>query len=158
MKRHIKFKRQIIFIKKSNRFDENWYLEQYPDVAATKCDPIKHYVLHGAKEKRNPNPFFDTKSYLDKYPDINDSELNPFYHYLKWGEGEGREICSADQFSSNIQDEILTSQYRNINQEVDYIDTLQQDLDSAITKCNELEDEKKLLYLQLHQVREELEN
>jgi glycosyltransferase involved in cell wall biosynthesis len=33
-------------------FDRNWYLNEYPDVAKSGMDPLKHYLEYGAKEGR----------------------------------------------------------------------------------------------------------
>lgn len=39
----------------SGLFDGDWYLREYPDVAAAGMDPLLHYVRHGEKEGRLPN-------------------------------------------------------------------------------------------------------
>lgn len=80
----------IAAIKASGRFDEAWYLGQYPDVAASGMDPIEHYVRHGAAEERNPCADFDTRFYLRTYRDVLRAEVNPFRHYIEHGSGEGR--------------------------------------------------------------------
>src|SRR3546814_4663800 len=49
-------------------FDQDWYLESYPDVKVAAVDPAEHYVRHGWKEGRNPGPEFDTLFYLSNYP------------------------------------------------------------------------------------------
>ena len=61
-------------------FDPNFYLAQYPDVAAADVNPLVHYILHGASEGRNPNPFFDTRFYLQSMPEL-DRHHNPLKHY-----------------------------------------------------------------------------
>lgn len=38
----------------SDLFDPKWYLEAYPDVAASGLDPVVHYVRFGEKEGRKP--------------------------------------------------------------------------------------------------------
>ncbi len=35
-------------------FDPNWYLRTYGDVAAAGAEPLKHYLLHGRSEGRQP--------------------------------------------------------------------------------------------------------
>lgn len=35
-----------------------WYAEQNPDVMAAGVDPFLHYIQHGAKEGRQPNPWY----------------------------------------------------------------------------------------------------
>lgn len=78
-------------IRRSCLFDIGWYLEQYPDVAKAGIDPVLHYVRCGAKEGRDPAPWFSTRTYLEAYPDVAASGVNPFYHYIRYGCSEGRE-------------------------------------------------------------------
>lgn len=77
-------------LQRSGVFDAAWYLEQYPDVAASGWDPVRHYVLHGAGEEREPAPWFSTKYYLATNPDVSKEGVNPFYHYVFYGWQEGR--------------------------------------------------------------------
>ena len=80
----------IAAIEASQRFDRYWYLELYPDVAASGIDPIDHYVRHGVAEGRDPCPDFDTRFYLQQNPDVKQSGINPFRHYIEHGFREGR--------------------------------------------------------------------
>lgn len=88
-KRHI--------IKKSGLFDERYYLKSYPDVRLGDIDPIIHYIKHGAREGRNPNPFFDTTFYLNRYEDVAKSKINPLLHYILHGQYEGRKAKTEDR-------------------------------------------------------------
>ncbi|WP_146121602.1 hypothetical protein [Burkholderia multivorans] len=45
-------------IERSGLFDADWYLREYPDVAASGQDPIMHYLVFGAKEGRRPSAGF----------------------------------------------------------------------------------------------------
>ncbi|MEP2651488.1 MAG: hypothetical protein ABJH06_05770 [Paraglaciecola sp.] len=74
----------------SEYFDAAWYLETYPDVAASEINPAEHYLKFGAKEGRFPSPQFDGKWYLQRYPDIADADVNPLIHFIKFGISEGR--------------------------------------------------------------------
>lgn len=78
------------WIAQSGLFFPSWYLETYPDVAATGVDPIQHYVRHGASEGRDPSPFFATEFYLSSNPDVRLAGLNPLDHYARFGAAEGR--------------------------------------------------------------------
>jgi len=60
------------------------------DVHVSDIDPIKHYILFGAKERRNPSPYFETSFYLDEYLDVAQSSINPLLHYILYGAKEGR--------------------------------------------------------------------
>jgi chromosome segregation ATPase len=83
--RVLRYQRDII--QKSGLFDVEFYLRTYPDVAAQKIDPIRHYLLFGASEGRNPNASFDTGRYLDRYPDVKNDrkKINPLIHYILCG-------------------------------------------------------------------------
>ncbi|NCB26919.1 MAG: glycosyltransferase, partial [Bacteroidia bacterium] len=70
--------------------DSDWYLDQYPDVRQLSVDPIQHYVIAGAREGKNPNPYFFTAWYLQEYPDVAAAGLNPLLHYLEHGVSERR--------------------------------------------------------------------
>ena len=74
----------------SSLFDADWYLWQYPDIAASKMDPVVHYLGHGASEGRDPGPGFSTRGYLTRNPDVGAAGMNPLVHYLRYGKAEGR--------------------------------------------------------------------
>jgi hypothetical protein len=76
----------------SELFDANWYLNQYPDVASGDSDPVKHFLVFGGSERRNPSALFDTNKYLQLHPDVKETGLNPLVHYELHGRHEGREI------------------------------------------------------------------
>jgi glycosyltransferase involved in cell wall biosynthesis len=66
----------------SGEFEAQWYLQQYPDVAAAGADPLQHFVHTGARERRKPNPRFDTEGYVRDRPEVARDGVNPFVHYL----------------------------------------------------------------------------
>ncbi len=77
-------------LRRTNLFDENFYLANNPDVAASGVDPALHFAQRGWKEGRKPSPGFDPEFYLSRYPDIAESGANPLLHYLRSGRSEGR--------------------------------------------------------------------
>ena len=85
------FLRCWIVIQHSQLFFPIYYLQRNPDVAASRVNPLMHYILHGAAEGRNPNPLFSTKWYCKKCPDVGKSGINPLFHYIKYGWKEGRD-------------------------------------------------------------------
>lgn len=78
------------YLARTNLFDRQWYLEQYPDVARARVDPIWHYVSIGASEGRNPGPLFNTNWYLQKNKDVAEAGVNPLHHYVGIGWKEAR--------------------------------------------------------------------
>jgi glycosyltransferase involved in cell wall biosynthesis len=75
----------------SGLFDDDWYLNQNPDVAQSTITPVSHYLCWGAREGRDPHPLFDSDWYLRQNPDVDATGINPLVHYLRWGATEGRE-------------------------------------------------------------------
>jgi len=71
-------------------FDRPWYQRRYSDVIAAKIDPLQHFLLHGLREFRDPNPFFDSIWYSSHYPDVGLGGIVPILHYLQAGGAELR--------------------------------------------------------------------
>lgn len=73
-------------------FDEQFYLQQNPDVAAAGVSAQQHYEQFGFREGRDPNPFFDTAYYLQQNGDVAAAGVNPFDHFLQNGVTEQRDF------------------------------------------------------------------
>ena len=66
-------------------FDEQYYLQEYPDVQHLDISPFEHYVQIGWKEDKNPNTYFDNKLYRNLYLIYdNKYKLNPLAHYVRY--------------------------------------------------------------------------
>ena len=89
--RRLRESRAVGELRESGLFDADYYATSYPDVAETGGDPLAHYVRHGAREGRNPNPHFDTVFYLEHNADVVRAGANPLAHYLRSGADEGRD-------------------------------------------------------------------
>ena len=81
---------EIEVVRRSIYFHREWYLRANPDVAASGVDPVVHYVVHGAREGREPGPWFSGQRYLDCNPDVRAAGVNPLSHYILFGLAEGR--------------------------------------------------------------------
>lgn len=81
---------EIAMVSDSGFFDAEWYCENYPDVAQSGDDPLRHFVLHGAYELRDPGPAFSAFKYHQKYPDVTEAGIPALLHYLRNGRSEGR--------------------------------------------------------------------
>mgnify|MGYP001220161347 CR=1 FL=1 len=79
-------------IKKNNLFDIGYYLQNNEDIRKSGKDPILHYIYHGFRENRKPNPEFDAKYYIERHADVKNSNLNPLVHYSLYGLKEDRKI------------------------------------------------------------------
>lgn len=80
----------VELIRNSAYFDAAWYLQAYPDVAASGMDAAAHYLEFGGFEKRNPGPGFDSARYVDQNPDVAAAGMNPLLHFVLHGLSEGR--------------------------------------------------------------------
>lgn len=67
----------------SSLFSPAWYLVRYPEVFEGRLPPALHYVLHGAREGKDPSPEFSTKLYLKAHPEVVASGENPLVHHLR---------------------------------------------------------------------------
>lgn len=90
-------------IKKNNMLDTGYYLNNYKDVRVSGKDPIIHYLYHGYKEGRRPNPDFDGEYYLKKHPDVRKSNLNPLVHYALYGMADGRKTQESSKKSRHLK-------------------------------------------------------
>ena len=81
---------EIAMVAQSGLFEAGWYCENYPDVAQSGGDPLRHFVLHGAYELRDPGPAFSAFKYHQKYPDVTEAGAPALLHYLRNGRSEGR--------------------------------------------------------------------
>lgn len=77
-------------IKKHHLMDIGYYLKNNGTVRLSGVDPILHYIYHGFKEGRRPNPQFDGNYYLETHEDVKNSNLNPLVHYSLYGITEKR--------------------------------------------------------------------
>ena len=78
----------MMIITLSNLFKPDWYLQEYPDVAAAAFDPLVHYVQHGAFEGRLPFKGFAAKNYLENLPLGKKLNRNILAHYILYGSPE----------------------------------------------------------------------
>jgi hypothetical protein len=69
-------------IQASGLFDKAWYLRQNPDVAASRVDPLKHYLKSGSAQGRKPMPLFDPAWYRSQTPTLAESKMEALAHFL----------------------------------------------------------------------------
>lgn len=53
----------LYLVKQTRLFNEQYYLENNPDIAESSMNPLFHYVVYGDKEGRSPSIVFDTTCY-----------------------------------------------------------------------------------------------
>jgi len=82
--------RMMPVVASSGLFDAEWYLKSNPDVARSGIDPVRHYVVFGARELRDPSPIFSTRNYLLRNPDVAAAGINPLGHFALYGRMELR--------------------------------------------------------------------
>lgn len=99
-------KREADLIRESGLFDPNWYLSEYPDVAATGLEPLEHYMRYGALLQRHPGPKFDIHYYLASNTDVASAGVNPLLHYILNGVMEGREALPLPIAPSDYHDRV----------------------------------------------------
>lgn len=80
----------------AKKFDAEFYLASYSDVAKAGVDPLHHFLVAGWKEGRDPCSDFSTDFYIFAHRDIRDAGVNPYVHYLTEGFREGRVTRISD--------------------------------------------------------------
>ncbi len=93
--------RDYVLVRRSKLFDAEWYVAYYPDLADVK-DPARHFVMHGAAERRAASRFFSCHGYTEAYSDVNASDWNPLVHYILVGRKEGRRIFPVMDASGRV--------------------------------------------------------
>ncbi|MEM0906760.1 MAG: glycosyltransferase [Pseudomonadota bacterium] len=88
IRKHKKYRRVRRDIRRE--FDDAFYLGTYPELRQLRIGPLRHYIIQGWKEGKDPNELFSTKAYLEMYHDVADMNVNPFQHYVVHGREEGR--------------------------------------------------------------------
>ena len=76
-------------VARSGLFDRDWYVQTYPDLNATRANPLSHFCVCGWREGRKPNFYFDPKWYRDYCAQARKPGVNPLLHYLELGEPQG---------------------------------------------------------------------
>ena len=71
-------------------FDSRWYLDQHPEVARAKMNPLIHYLRKGWLAGYDPSPIFSVTWYRKNYPDVVSNKLDPLSDYIWRGFKEGR--------------------------------------------------------------------
>lgn len=88
-------------------FDPNFYLIKYPDIKEAGTNPLKHYLKHGSKEGRLPNPLFDPSYYRKK--NLNNSfDIEPLIHYAenKHKFLDTHPLFEAEYYADKIEDQL----------------------------------------------------
>lgn len=80
----------------SKLFYTTYYIDTNPDVKQAKINPLWHYINHGDKEGRKPNPFFDPESCRLECPEAaKGKDLNILYHYYKFEKMRKKEVIKG---------------------------------------------------------------
>lgn len=86
-------KTPLEILKESGKFNPNWYVTTYPEIAAHPYwgkNLLSHYLTIGGFEGKNPAKWFDSAWYLQHYSDVRQAAINPLLHYVLYGKNENR--------------------------------------------------------------------
>lgn len=85
-------------------FDSDFYRHRYMDVAQSGLNPLVHYQLIGARERRQPSLLFDPDYFLAQYALPINCE-DPLSEYLTQGDSwaEGHPLFSASYFAAQAE-------------------------------------------------------
>ena len=97
-----RIEKDLALLRSSTLFNANWYLAHNPDVAEAKIDAVRHYLLFGGFEGRDPGPDFSSSWYLTENKDVQLAGINPLIHFLKYGVAEGRAMQSSEVVEEDL--------------------------------------------------------
>ncbi|CAN7721940.1 glycosyltransferase [Rhizobium sp. LjRoot98] len=80
-------------------FDEQYYLNMYPDVAQSGVPALEHFNNWGWRENRNASSEFDTYFYKQTYLGGDAAIVNPLQHYAESGRAAGNLTRPKHAFS-----------------------------------------------------------
>ncbi|WP_353979045.1 hypothetical protein [Salinicola endophyticus] len=123
-------------IRNAEHFVAQWYLDQYPDVAASGMDAAVHYCKYGWALGRDPGPDFSTSDYVSKHQDCLDKKINPLLHFML-----GSAIASTIMDKASCSSSLDNSASRLYRIEVQLNET-QELLEYYYSKWQDLEIEK----------------
>ena len=102
------YNKNMEIISQSNLFDEDFYLNAYPDVKKTNMDPLEHWVRWGYDEAfRNPNNNFSNEFYSKHYLDNEPNNWNALTHYIVKGKKYGNKRSIFDPIFLNYGNEVI---------------------------------------------------
>lgn len=102
--------RDALVIEAGSWFDKKWYIESLNEEVEHAL-AIKHYIVVGANQSKDPCPLFSTDFYLTENDDVSKSGMNPLSHYQQYGLKEGRVIKSS-KIAGDITVEKEVSEYQ----------------------------------------------
>lgn len=136
-------------------FNEEFYLNKYPDIKEANINPLGHYLEHGSKEGRLPNPLFDPNYYRKK--NLNNSfEIEPLIHYH---ENKDKYLDThplfeaefyADKIGESIEDQTLLEHFLTIGYKNDISPTPHFDFKYYKQNNQDIGDMNPLLHYILH--------
>ncbi len=109
MKPSAQEKKWISAIKKSGRFDRDFYQHWYGDDSNVGRNLEQHYILTGEMRGYWPSREFCPELYLDANPDVLEAGVPPFFHYVTSGEKEDRLLRPQAQYWNDEDDEMKFS-------------------------------------------------
>lgn len=105
MKPSAQEKKWIAAIKKSGRFDRDFYRFWYGDDPEVRGNLELHYITTGETKGYWPCKGFCPEFYLLANPDVEMEKISPFFHYVTSGESEGRLLRPTAQSPEAIVDD-----------------------------------------------------
>jgi glycosyltransferase involved in cell wall biosynthesis len=93
-------------------FDVAYYLKMSPDVAEAGIEPLEHFMLYGAKERRSVSPRFDSTDYLHRLlaqASQPQAPENLLLHYLDLGQRQGLEPMPVHSTEDVVEEKGLAA-------------------------------------------------
>lgn len=101
----------VRLIEDSGIFDKEYYIRNSTRLSRRgRANPIRHYLMVGARKGRDPSADFSTVGYLENNADVAMNGINPLLHYVTVGRNEGRLIKKIKHGGEHNPRSVLESQ------------------------------------------------
>ena len=99
-------------LRESDLFDEEFYLQQNPQLREQGKDAVTHYLKRGGFNGKDPSAAFSSRSYLQRNPEVAAAKINPLVHFLRIGRAEGRSMNPlADDIALIVESGLFDDDY-----------------------------------------------
>jgi len=88
LRNYLTFRKRLRIVSESGLFDAEHYLRVYPLIQHSIRSPLEHYVGHGEREGRMPNPSFNPSFYAQQLVPGENEWHSQLVHYIQQGATE----------------------------------------------------------------------
>lgn len=110
------FHSETMRVVQSGLFDQDWYLQRYPDLAMLRVPALWHFMWQGWREMRSPSRFFIVEHFLSELG-VLELPYNPVLFFL-----DGQCQLPIPMPTFKVESEALASAIGQTAEAIDFLD------------------------------------